>query len=181
MVDLLQADGLDGGRSARDQNPVLKSAQNGCGIVRVDVGHLKYITYVQIRMTSSSSKTFTSSPVSFPSESTLPTTAPPPLAKDQQTPEGLPARCLPTQTNLLLAFSLLKSLTIEVCCNATLLHVGSYLERPCKHPSLILPSKRLPSSKISLPGPHIFPPLVWSVKKVVKMMFILRAPVLPHK
>ena len=42
MVDLLQADGLYGGRSARDQNPVLKSAQNGCGIVRVDVGHLKY-------------------------------------------------------------------------------------------------------------------------------------------
>ena len=123
-------------------------------------------------MAFSSSKTFTSSPVSFPSESTLPTTAPPPLAKDQQTPEGLPARCLPTQTNLLLALSLLKSLTIEVCCNATLLHVGSYLERPCKHPSLILPSKRLPSSKISLPGPHIFPPLVWSVNKVVKMMFI---------
>ena len=43
MVDLLQADGLYGGRSARDQNPVLKCSQNGCGIVRVDVGHLKYI------------------------------------------------------------------------------------------------------------------------------------------
>ena len=38
---LLQADGFDGGGPAWDQNPVLKSAQNGRLIVRIDVGHLK--------------------------------------------------------------------------------------------------------------------------------------------
>ena len=102
-TNLLLADRLYGGCSARHKNSIVESAYDGSEVVRVDVGHL--VTQGVLR--SRQSQKATSSPVSLPSESTLPTTIPPPLTKDQQTPEGLPPKYLPTQTSLLLASSFL--------------------------------------------------------------------------
>ena len=103
QTNLLLADRLDGGRSASHKNSIFESAYDGGEVVRIDVGHL--LTQGVLR--SRQSQKATSSPVSLPSESTFPTTIPPPLTKDQQTPEGLPPKYLPTQTSLLLASSFL--------------------------------------------------------------------------